>query len=182
MQPELADLLEAKLGKQQKKTRFSLGKLKAGYIALAGVLTGVIVAAFGKAIKKASDFEEANQKFGVTFRGVSKEANKMRKDLIKSYGLSSLAATDLLASTGDLLTGFGFTRESALDLSGQVQKLSVDLASFQNLQGGAERASADSPALPIIQKAITPPIMVRSNPITTAICALWAAGAPYWVR
>ncbi len=43
--------------------------------------------------------------------------------------------------TGDLLTGFGFTQESALDLSDQVNQLAVDLASFTNFSGGAQGAS-----------------------------------------
>ncbi|GAG50608.1 unnamed protein product, partial [marine sediment metagenome] len=55
--------------------------------------------------------------------------------------LSGMAARKLMSDTGDLLTGFGFTRKEALDLSSQVQTLAVDLASFTNIEGGAERAS-----------------------------------------
>jgi len=94
-----------------------------------------------KSVRVARDFEEANNKFRVTFRAVGKEANVLRKNLTDAYGLSRLEATNLLAATGDLLTGFGFQGEAALNLSNQVQQLAVDLASFQNLEGGAQQAS-----------------------------------------
>ena len=59
----------------------------------------------------------------------------------KSFGLSSQAAMGLLADTGDLLVGFGFTEKEALNLSKQVNELAVDLASFTNFSGGADGAS-----------------------------------------
>jgi hypothetical protein len=117
---------------QTEKTRFGVRKLKAGYLLLAGVITGVVGAAFGKAIKKASDFEEANAKFGVVFKGVSKEANAMRKELVSSYGVSSLAATEMLAGIQDFLVPMGITREKATELSGSFAKLAVDIGSFNN--------------------------------------------------
>ena len=39
------------------------------------------------------------------------------------------------------MTGFGFQKDAALDLSLETQKLAVDLASFTNAQGGAEAVS-----------------------------------------
>jgi len=47
----------------------------------------------------------------------------------------------LLGNTSDLMIGFGMSKESALKLSSTVQGLSADLASFNNLEGGATRAS-----------------------------------------
>jgi hypothetical protein len=121
------------LGKKQKGLGASLGRLKAGYIALAGVLTGVVAVGIKSALKLASDFEEANNKFGVTFRGVSKEANAMRKELVDTYGLSTKAATELLGNTGDIISGFGIVGKEAVDLSGNVNKLAADLSSFANI-------------------------------------------------
>lgn len=92
-------------------------------------------------VRAGSDSEETAQKFGVVFRGVSAEAKAMVKDLDENFGLSGSSAQKLLGDTGDLLTGFGFAQDSALDLSGEVQKLAVDLAAFTNIEGGAERAS-----------------------------------------
>jgi len=96
---------------------------------------GVILA------KTASDAEETGSKFSVTFSSVEKQANQMVRTLDQSYGLADITARKLMSDTGDLLSGFGFTQAAAADLSFRVQKLAVDLASFTNVEGGAERAS-----------------------------------------
>lgn len=93
-------------------------------------------------IKAAIDAEETANKFGVTFSSISKDANAAAKELRNSFGLSSQESQKLLADTGDLLSGFGFTQQAALDLSTEVNKLAVDLASFTNIEGGAQRASS----------------------------------------
>ena len=108
----------------------------------AGVLAfGAISVGMGQAISKARDFEEETNKFNVVFKEVSDGAEKMAKTLNESYGLSVLESKRLLSSTGDILTGFGFTGKSALDLSSKVNTLAVDLASFTNAQGGAKAVS-----------------------------------------
>jgi hypothetical protein len=95
----------------------------------------------GLSLKVASDFEETASKFETVFSSISKSAEKSFETLRSEYGLSSLAAKQLLGDTGDLLIGFGFSQQSALELSTQVQKLAVDLASFTNFSGGATGAS-----------------------------------------
>jgi len=92
-------------------------------------------------IKSASDAQETQNKFDVVFSGISSYANDMAVSLAGSYGTSIQGAKDMLAGTGDLLTGLGFTQESAFDLSQQVLRLGADLASFTNYSGGAEGAS-----------------------------------------
>lgn len=108
---------------------------------LSAFVTLPLVGAAGAALKLASDAEEIDSKFATVFASVSKNANTASKDLARNYGLSSSSAKELLSDTGDLLTGFGFTGESALNLSTQVQQLAVDLASFTNFSGGAQGAS-----------------------------------------
>lgn len=93
------------------------------------------------ATKAAVEFEESISKFNEVFKSIRKDADKMAKTLQRDFGLSRKAAIKLLGDTGDLLTGFNFTEEAALDLANQVQELAVDLASFTNIEGGAERAS-----------------------------------------
>jgi len=93
-------------------------------------------------VRLASDAEETASKFGVVFSNISDDANAAAKNLVDNFGLSSTAAKKLLSDTGDLLTGFGFTQETALDLSNQLNTLAVDLASFTNYSGGAAGASA----------------------------------------
>lgn len=100
-----------------------------------------IAALGGVFIKAASDAEETRTKFGTVFSGIADDAQSVAEDLDKNFGLSGRAAQGLLADTGDLLTGFGFTQQEALKLSEQTQKLAVDLASFTNFSGGAEGAS-----------------------------------------
>lgn len=93
-------------------------------------------------IKAASESEETFNKFAVVFGDVRDEADATANNLAMNFGLANDKAKELLSGTGDLLTGFGFTGESALGLSKQVQELAVDLASFTNFSGGAEGASA----------------------------------------
>jgi hypothetical protein len=113
-----------------------------GIAAFAGAAARSMARLGGSLVKAASDAEETLNKFNVTFQGINDEAEATAQALAENFGLAQTEARGLLADTGDLLTGFGFTRESALDLSTQVQELAVDLASFTNFSGGAEGASA----------------------------------------
>tara|TARA_R110000824_G_scaffold275034_1_gene463722 strand:+ start:49 stop:1752 length:1704 start_codon:yes stop_codon:yes gene_type:complete len=93
------------------------------------------------AVKMAADFEETDSKFKQVFSSIQKEAEDTAKTFKESFDLSEKAAKQLLADTGDLLVGFGFTEKGALDLSKKVNELAADLASFQDFSGGAQGAS-----------------------------------------
>ena len=132
-----------KVGSSTKDANSQLVKM-AKYAAGLGVLVVVarkIAKGISEATKEAIDAEETISKFGTVFRDISSKADSFAKNLADNFGLAKVEAKGLLADTGDLLTGFGFTQESALDLSNQVQELAVDLASFTNYSGGAEGAS-----------------------------------------
>ena len=138
--------IEQSLGKLDAKTEIvsqrinkSMDRIKLGM----GMATvgAAILAPFVMGVKAASDAQEISSKFGVVFQDVSKEAEAMANSLDKNYGLASSTAKQLLSDTGDMLTGFGMGGDMALDLSGKVNKLAVDLASFTNYSGGAEGAS-----------------------------------------
>lgn len=90
----------------------------------------------------ARDAQETKSKFEAVFSGVGAAASASAKNLTDNYGLARTAAQQLLADTGDVLTGFGFGQDAALGLSSQVATLAVDLASFTNYAGGAEGASS----------------------------------------
>ena len=92
-------------------------------------------------VKSAIDAEETRAKFETAFSGIESSADRVVSELQDGYGLARQEAEKLLSNTGDLLKGFGATADEALGLSDQVQRLSVDLASYNNLQGGASRAS-----------------------------------------
>ncbi len=127
-----------KMEKQLKKTGKNLERI--GQRLTIGVT--LPIAAIGAAsLQAASDAEETESKFNTVFRNIQADAQKSMKILRNEYGLSSRASQQLLADTGDLLTGFGFSQEAALTMSEEVNKLAVDLASFTNFSGGAEGAS-----------------------------------------
>ena len=115
---------------------------KAVATAAAGYLSFRTVGKFySDAIKTFSDLEEATNKFNVVFRGLGDKTSKVLSQLRRDFGQSELSAKQMLSGTGDILTGFGFAPEDALDLSEGVAKLGADLASFSNYAGGAKGAS-----------------------------------------
>lgn len=116
------------------------GRFKAAGTAMT-IAGAAIVGALGSMIIKASEAEETYAKFGTVFQDVIGDAEIAAADLAESYGLSTLASKDMLAATGDLLTGLGVNSEAALELSLKTQQLAVDLASFTNFSGGAKGAS-----------------------------------------
>jgi hypothetical protein len=127
----------------------SLGKLKSFGAEmtktgkkLSTAVTLPILAIGTASVMAASDAEETASKFNTIFRDISGDAERSFGVLRNEYGLSSTAARQLLGDTGDLLTGFGFSQSAALELSEEVNKLAVDLASFTNFSGGAKGASA----------------------------------------
>jgi hypothetical protein len=142
-----------------------------------GVTTPLVALSAGF-IKAASDAEETASKFATVFRDVGDEAERSADRLSESFGLSSTNARRLLGDTGDLLTGFGFTGEAALDLSTQVNELAVDLASFTNFQGGAEGASAalTKALLGETEAAKSLGIAIRQDLVTAKIEELEASG------
>tara|TARA_R100000700_G_scaffold21524_1_gene28222 strand:+ start:4361 stop:6532 length:2172 start_codon:yes stop_codon:yes gene_type:complete len=117
------------------------GQMKQVGSSMTRSLTLPLAALGAGTIKLASDFEETNAKFNTVFSSMQGKANETAKNLQQNFGLSGRAAKQLLGDTGDLLVGFGFQEEAALNLSDQVNRLAVDLASFTNFEGGAEGAS-----------------------------------------
>jgi len=104
-------------------------------------VTAPLTAIAGLMVKTASDAEETQAKFDTAFKGITKSAEDAAQALSVGYNMSSLEAKRLLSGTGDLLKGFGFTADAALELSNNVQEIAADLASYNNLQGGTTRAS-----------------------------------------
>ena len=120
---------------------FSVKMRKAGKMLTVGAT--LPIAFLANSLKNAArDAGETESKFGTVFSSISEKANKVAANLAKNYGLASDKSKQLLSDTGDLLSGFGFTQDEALNVSERVNKLAVDLASFTNFSGGAEGASA----------------------------------------
>lgn len=107
-----------------------------GTAAFAAIGAGVF-----KATQAASNAQEIFNKFEVVFGDVAAQADAVARNLRDNFGLAESSAKDLLSATGDMLTGFGLSGQAALDLAEKTNTLAVDLASFTNIEGGAERAS-----------------------------------------
>ena len=113
---------------------------KAGLVLTAAVTTPLLYLA--KGLKDAArDGVETRSKFKAVFSSIGGDAEASADRLSKSYMLAGVTSRDMMANTGDILTGFGFSQKAALALSEQVSALSVDLVSFKNYSGGATGAS-----------------------------------------
>jgi len=106
-------------------------------------------AGFGitKLVGEASRLEETMNKFNVVFGDNAKAVKKWGDGFAKQVGRSRTQIAGFLAGTQDLLVPMGFTPGSAETMTKQIARLTVDLASFNNLQ--------DSDVLRDIQAALT---------------------------
>jgi len=129
-----------KSGERMKK--FGAAATAAGSRLTIGV-TAPIIAASIASLKLASDAEETANKFDAVFKGIGDAGSDTVTSLSDDFKLATSTSQELLSNTGDLLVGLGLTRREALSLADGVVRLSADVASFKNVQGGAERA-ADS--------------------------------------
>lgn len=93
------------------------------------------------AVREFSMLEEARNRFENVFREIQEYSRKTAEALQRDFDLSEQSAKDMLAATGDLLTGFGFSAEAAMKLSDQAARLGADLASYTNYAGGAKGAA-----------------------------------------
>ena len=132
-----ADKLQSKFSKN-----FGDGIKVAKQFAVALALIGTAaVAVAGKMIGFASAAEEVDSKFAAVFKTTIKTARAVAVDLANSFDLAESTSKSMLANTGDLLVGFGFTGDAALAMSKDVNTLALDLVSYSNFSGGAEGAS-----------------------------------------
>lgn len=107
----------------------AVGRLVSG-----GILTKA-VADLGKNILVAAEnVEEMESKFKVSFDNLSSEAEKWAETYSKAVGRGKYETMSFLADNQDLFSGLGATTQQAMDMSIAIQKLGVDLASFQNIQ------------------------------------------------
>lgn len=120
-------------------------KMGSGLKKFAGIVAGAFafdaVVSFGKKlITTASDAAEMQSKFNTVFSNMSKDAEAWSTDFQKRVGGSRVEIKGMIADSQDMLTGFGANTNEAFKLSTQMQSLGTDLASFQNVQGGATEA------------------------------------------
>ncbi len=121
---------------QSESTFKKVASLAAGYLSFRAIYSSGSMA-----IKTFSDLEESANRFNAVYGEIQNTATTTMQALRKEFGLSRKSAMDMLAGTGDLLTGFGFDQSSALQLSEAAAKLGADLYSFTNYKGGAKGAT-----------------------------------------
>lgn len=128
-----------------RRAQKALDQVKRKAAATGAILTATVttpIALLGREmIKAASDATETANKFDQVFDDVRMKANQVATDFAKNFGVASSTAKELIGDTGDLLVGFGFTGDAALELSRKVNELAADLTSFQDVEGGVSRAS-----------------------------------------
>lgn len=110
----------------------SLGRLKAAGAA-AGIAVGVAMAAqFTKAVRAASDLDEAINKNNQTFEGAAAATEEWANTTARSMGLSKSAALEGASSIGAMLKPMGVAPKTAAEMSRSMVQLAGDMASFNN--------------------------------------------------
>ena len=93
------------------------------------------IAEFSKqCVSVASDVEEMQNKFDVVFQGMTDEVEDWAKTFADSIGRNKNDIKGYLADNQNMFVGMGMTRDAAAGLSEDLVSLSLDLASFNNLQ------------------------------------------------
>ena len=101
--------------------------------ALAGVGLGALSVGALKAVRSASDLNEALNKAVVTFGKASEIVTEFAETSAKKFGISERAANEYAATLGVILQGSGLTQKASAGMSVDLVKLSADLASFNNI-------------------------------------------------
>jgi len=120
--------------------KFSRGLGKVGSAAATGFgIVGAAATAAGiQAVQVASDANEAAAAFDETFGVAAQSAGEFVEGFANKAGLADFELKQLLATSGAVLQGINFTAEGSADLSQKLATLAGDVASFSNVQGGAE--------------------------------------------
>lgn len=118
----------------------TLGKVAIGVTAFACVAIAGAKKIIDSTTELSTAYGENFSKMNVVFKDTQQEAQNLTQSLAKSFDLSKKSVTEMVASTGDLLTGFGFAQDEALNLTKNIVTLGGDLASFSNIEGGSAEA------------------------------------------
>jgi len=122
----------------EKKSVSAFGKMSGAV----GMISGLIGTVMGAAVTSlavasvdaAAKMEEAQNKYDVVFRGMTKTTDEWVSTLEDSYAMSELSAKQYLSDTKAIVDGTNMQSGAAAKLSFEVVKLSRDLASFHDKQ------------------------------------------------
>ena len=125
------------LGKAERETRVwttTLGTLLGNFaLQTFNKLSAGVKGFIQSSIRAASDAQEALSAFQQVFGDEASLAAAQAEQLARSVGRSSVEIKAALTSQQAFFVGMGFGKGQARDLSLQMQRLAIDLASFRNL-------------------------------------------------
>jgi hypothetical protein len=96
-------------------------------------ITAPVVAFSKNAIKSASDAEETENRFRQVLGNLSGDAEVFAQKLGNAVGRSTIEIKDGIATFQQFGQGLGMAKEDTLKFSEELQSLSLDFASFQNI-------------------------------------------------
>lgn len=131
-----------------------LDRLTRGLTRLAGAtVAGVALRQLGQlslaSIGLASDAAEAASAFDTTYGPAARRLGEFTEDAANRMGLANHQLTQMLAVTGSVAQGIGATQRESAALAETMASLAGDVASFQNVAGGAQ------PVLLALQSALS---------------------------
>ena len=134
-----------KFGQSAKSMGDSVGKVGASLtksvtLPIMAIGTAVGVGAV-KLIAFGSDAMEMDSKFKTVFGSMSGEADKWASNFREKVGGSTVDIKTVMADSMDLMAGMQATGAEGLAMAQKMQMLGTDLASFQNVEGGATVAT-----------------------------------------
>jgi hypothetical protein len=119
------------------KSGFGIGAGLAVFDIAQSALGGVI-GAFGDAQQAASDLGEQQAKLDQVFDASADRITEWSEDSATAMGLSKRAAIEATGTLGNFLQAMGTAEGDSADMSMSIVQLSADIASFNNVAGGAE--------------------------------------------
>ena len=132
------------------KSKKTLGGLSDSFkgMSVSGLAAGTAVIAAGKALvsyaidatKAAVAAEEIDSKF-VTVTGDAAELADGVLDMANVFGATRTEMKGVIGTTSAIAQGFGFAQDASVQFSVDTVKLAGDLASFNDIQGGAAEVS-----------------------------------------
>jgi len=125
---------------QKAMSKFSsvAGTLGKATVAGLGVASIAAVTLGKDLVNLGSDANEARSAFETTFGESVPKLSGFVDEFANKAGLAAFELEGLLTQSGAILQGIEFTGEASADLSTKLATLAGDVASFSNVQGGAE--------------------------------------------
>lgn len=129
----LAGALGSAFGSVAQRIKNSFTAARVELLAMGAVISGVLAKVTTGGVKTVAAAEDIRNQFDVSFSQVHQQATELVSKMKEDLRLNEITIKGFLSSTQDLLVGFGMTQQAAIGLSDQVVRLSLDLASWNNV-------------------------------------------------